>query len=94
MGTSKADQNRISVLQHAIQNIESWTPERSITSIQDDFLQLRLNCPIKEDEWELWEELRTALKNNKHLHTQEAVAFLCNADWAKEGFWWYDYSEW
>lgn len=82
------------ILNNAIFEAQTWKPGRSRNTLENDFYQLMLNGPTLEDHEELWNDFRKALAQNEHLRDKELREFLTRKDFAREGYWWFDPTEW
>ena len=82
------------ILNNAIFEAQTWKPGRSRNSLENDFYQLMFNGPSLDDHPELWAEFRKALARNEHLQDAELRDFLTRKNYAREGYWWFDPTEW
>lgn len=82
------------ILNNAIFEAQTWKPSRSRNTLENDFYQLMFNGPSMEEHLDLWEDFRKALAQNPHLKDQNLREFLARTDYAREGYWWFDPSEW
>lgn len=82
------------ILKLAILEASTWNPSRSRFTLENDFYQLMLSGPATRDVPELWKDYRRALAENPHLEDPDLRQFLKRPQFAKEGFWWFDPSEW
>ncbi|MEX0722241.1 MAG: hypothetical protein WD357_00160 [Gracilimonas sp.] len=82
------------ILKNAIFEAKTWKPGRSRNTLENDFFQLMLKGPSLDEHNDLWDEFRKALSENPHLKEKELLEFLSRKDYAREGYWWFDPTEW
>ncbi|MEX0610437.1 MAG: hypothetical protein WD016_02310 [Balneolaceae bacterium] len=80
-------------LEQHIHTIRTWTHERSVSAIQDTFLQLSLYFDQDQNKSK-WKELREALVENEALKDEDTRNFLTNTHYSQKGNWWWDPKNW
>lgn len=79
-------------LKREIRIIREWDLDRNPAEVESSFLHL-MDLDRQQNR-DLWNDLRAALARNEDLRHPEVLKFLDRADLAAEGYWWYDASRW
>jgi len=93
MAETKQKPTTRELLTRGIDWVRTWDPDLYPGSLEMLFMQLEWYADQNEEP-ELWEEFRRALRETPAMQDPDLREFLERKDVAEEGYWWWDPDQW